>query len=67
MKVFVLGIVKNVCLECGLCFYFINIVNINILGNWFELKVVDLKRKRNLIRLFSFLRWIKRNFGMINC
>lgn len=55
MKVFILGIVKNVCLECGLCFYFINIVNINILGNWFELKVVDLKRKRNLIRLFSFL------------
>lgn len=67
MKVSVSGIVKNVRSECGSRFHPINIANINISGNRPEPKVVDSKRKRNLIRLPSLLRQIKRNSGMINC
>lgn len=50
------GIVKNVRSECGSRFHPINIANINISGNRPEPKVVDSKRKRNLIRLPSLLR-----------
>lgn len=50
------GIVKNVRSECGSRFHPINIANINISGNRPESKVVDSKRKRNLIRLPSLLR-----------